>query len=201
MPHSPTLTQNNASLTITHKIWSNNSHLLKLLLGHELTEDRHIIKVNCNFHGHIYIFTKGTGVKLLAIGCASMVSVPTCQTSAKFSFALVNRLINVPTCQRCVNYSIWLANVSKGCYFSNSSAKRRTNFSVIFQKNFSIFEFFNYAQSKFQENLGNSRKPVSRNKEFKFWHLQNFVKEECPKIFDIVFSGACGINRTIIHLL
>ena len=31
---------------------------------------------------------------------------------------------------------------------------------------------------KFQEYLGNSRKIISRNKEFKLWHLQNFIKEK-----------------------
>ena len=30
---------------------------------------------------------------------------------------------------------------------------------------------------KFQEYLGNSRKLILRNKEFKFWHLQNFIKD------------------------
>ena len=50
---------------------------------------------------------------------------------------------------------------------------------------------------KFQEYLGNSGKLISRIKEFKFWHLQNFIKEKPyqPKTFDVVFSGARGINR------
>ena len=30
---------------------------------------------------------------------------------------------------------------------------------------------------KFQEYLRNSRNIISRNKEFKFWQLQNFIKE------------------------
>ena len=57
--------------------------------------------------------------------------------------------------------------------------------------------------SKFQEYLGNSRKLILRNKEFKFWHLQNFIKEKpCqPKTFDFVFNGARRINRTIIWLV
>ena len=56
---------------------------------------------------------------------------------------------------------------------------------------------------KFQEYLGNSRKLILRNKEFKFWHLQNFIKEKScqPKTFDVVFNGVCGINRTIIGLV
>ena len=39
----------------------------------------------------------------------------------------------------------------------------------------------------FQEYLGISRKLILRNKEFKFWHLQNFIKEKpCqPKTYDL----------------
>ena len=48
---------------------------------------------------------------------------------------------------------------------------------------------------KLQEYLANSRKLISRNKEFKFWHLQNFIKEKSPKIFDVVFNGGCEITE------
>ena len=45
-----------------------------------------------------------------------------------------------------------------------------------------IFRFLNLSIMlnicKFQEYLGNSRKPISQNKEFKFCHLQNFIKEK-----------------------
>ena len=34
-----------------------NPHPLKRLFDHEVTQGRHIIKVNCNFHGHIYTST------------------------------------------------------------------------------------------------------------------------------------------------
>ena len=52
---------------------------------------------------------------------------------------------------------------------------------------------------KFQEYLGNSRKLNPQNKEFKFCHLQNFIKEKpCqPKIFDVLFNGA----RSSVFLL
>ena len=55
--------------------------------------------------------------------------------------------------------------------------------------------------SKFQEYLDNFWKFFSRNKEFKFWHLQNFIKEKPyqPKTFDIVFNGAREIKQTIIR--
>ena len=55
----------------------------------------------------------------------------------------------------------------------------------------------------FQEYWGNYRKFISQNKEFKFWHLQNFIKEKPyqPKNFDVVFNEARGINRTIIRLV
>ena len=61
--------------------------------------------------------------------------------------------------------------------FSNSLAKRRNNFSITFQKNFSkelkeSKEFLNFSIMlnifNFQEYLGNFRKLISRNKEFKF---------------------------------
>ena len=75
-------------------------------------------------------------------------------------------------------------------------------FQLFFKR---IFQFFNFSIMlnicKFQEYLGNSRKLISRNKEFKFWHLQNFIKEKSPKTFDVVFNGACEINQTIIHLV
>ena len=40
---------------------------------------------------------------------------------------------------------------------------------------------------KLQEYLGISRKLISWNKEFKFWHLQNFINEKpCqPKTYDL----------------
>ena len=107
----------------------------------------------------------------------NMVYVPTCQTSAKFSIVRVNVLMNVPTCQRSANYSIGLPRCQRGANFSNSPAKNRTNFSTIFQNNFSIM--LNIC--KFQGNLCNFKKLILRKKEFKFWHLQNFIKEESPK--------------------
>ena len=56
---------------------------------------------------------------------------------------------------------------------------------------------------KFQKYLGNSIKFISRNKEFKFWHLQNFIKEKPyqPKTFDVIFTGVLAINWTIIRLV
>ena len=80
--------------------------------------------------------------------------------------------------------------------FSNSLAKRRNNFSITFQKNFSkelkeSKEFLNFSIMlnifNFQEYLGNFRKLISRNKEFKFWYLQSFINEKpCqPKTFEV----------------
>ena len=78
----------------------------------------------------------------------------------------------------------------------------------IFQVFFKIIlQFLNFSImlniSKFQEYLGNSRKLISRNKEFKFCHFQNFIKEKPsqPKHFDFVFNGAHWINPTIIWLV
>ena len=49
----------------------------------------------------------------------------------------------IPTCQSHNNFSIWHANVPKACQFFNLGCqhdKKQTNFSTIFQKNFSIFQ-------------------------------------------------------------
>ena len=73
-------------------------------------------------------------------------------------------------------------------------------FKIIFQYlNFSIM----LSICKYQEYLGNSGKLNLRNKEFKFWHLQNFIKEKPyqSKTSDIFFNGARGINQTIIRLV
>ena len=102
--------------------------------------------------------------------CISVVYVPTCQTSADFPFLRANVPINVPMCQRCNNDST-------------------------FQYNFSIFEFFNYAQYlRISRIFGQFQKT---------YHLRNFIKEKpCqPKTFDVAFNGARGINRTIIRLV
>ena len=63
----------------------------------------------------------------------SVVYVPTCKIRVNFSFLRANVPINVRTCQCCANCA-------------NLPAKGHTNFSTIFQKNFSTFETFNYPQ-------------------------------------------------------
>ena len=68
----------------------------------------------------------------------SVVYVPTCKARVNFSFLCAIVPINVPTCQ-------WSAN----CL--TLTAKGRTNFSTIFQKDFSVL--LNIC--KLQENLGN----------------------------------------------
>ena len=82
--------------------------------------------------------------------------------------------------------------------------KGATIFQLFFKR---IFQFLSFSIMlnicKFQEYLGNFRKLISWNKEFKFWHLQNFNNEKpCqPKTFDVVFNGAGGINWTVIRLV
>ena len=122
--------------------------------------------------------------------------MPTCQKYANFSFLFAkvpkacyysNCHATVPTCQRQAKYSTWCANVPKACQllklscqrakkrvnFLTSPVKRRTNFSTIFQNNFFNFWIFQLCLScKFHQYLGNSRKFVSRNKEFEFSHLK-----------------------------
>ena len=88
--------------------------------------------------------------------------------------------------------------------FENNKKKGATIFQLFFKR---IFQFLSFSIMlnicKFQEYLGNFRKLISWNKEFKFWHLQNFINEKpCqPKTFDVVFNGAGGINWTVIRLV
>ena len=118
------------------------------------------------------------------------------------------------TCQRTNKR----ANVPKVCQLFNLACQHAKGVPIlqlrlpkdvpIFQLFFKIiFQFLNFSIMlticKFQEYLGNSRKLIWRNKEFKFWHLQNFIKEKVcqPQTFDIVFNRARGINLTIIRLV
>ena len=96
-----------------------------------------------------------------------------------FTCQRANVPINVPTCQRHANYSTWRANV------------------LVFQFGVSWFLIM-LNICKFLEYLGNCKKFISRNKEFKFWHLQNTLS---VRTFNFVFNGASGINRTIIRLV
>ena len=67
--------------------------------------------------------------------------------------------------------------------------------------NFSIFELFLIANFKAIWAILENSSRLTKNLNFE--HLQNFIKEKpChPKIFDIVFNRARGINRTIIPLV
>ena len=112
---------------------------------------------------------------------------------------------NVPkACQRRANFSTCRANVSNGVpIFQPRLPKGVPIFQPIFKR---IFKFLSFQimlnTCKFQEYLGKSRKFTSRKKEFKFWYLQNFIKEKPyqSKPFDIVFDGAREINPAIIRL-
>ena len=102
--------------------------------------------------------------------------------------------LGVPTCQRRLNFSIWPVNLPKGVPI----------FQLFFKR---IFQFLNFSLMlnicKFREYLGNFTQFISRNKEFKFWHLQKFIKEKPyqPKTFNVVFNGARRINKTTIGLV
>ena len=100
-PHPPPRTQHKPQLLKimprhhhSHKIWSNTTHLLKLLFDQDVTYGRHIIKVNFNFHGHIYTFTK-----------CMIVCVPYLQCVSSWS--------TYPRAKRRDNFSFWRANVTK----------------------------------------------------------------------------------------
>ena len=131
--------------------------------------------------------------------------VPKCQTRANLFFTCqrANKCVNVSkvcqlfnlVCQHCTGEPIFQLRLPKGVPI----------FRLFFKKNFQFFNFsIMLSICKFQEYLDNSRKLISRNKEFKFWHLQDFVKEKpCePNTFDVVFNEARGINhQTIIRLV
>ena len=66
-----------------------------------------------------------------------------------FTCQHADKRANKPTYQRRANYLTWCANVIKTCQFFNltyfSFVERRNDFLTFFQKNNSIFDFFNYA--------------------------------------------------------
>ena len=90
----------------------------------------------------------------------------------------------VPTCQKRANISFLRANVPKTCHFSNWRAnvpKGVTIFQLFFKrKNVSIMVNI----CKFQEYLGNSRKFISRSKEFETKYFDICLFLPCtPQIF------------------
>ena len=115
----------------------------------------------------------------------SVVYVPTCQCDnvpkacqrLSFTCRRVNKCGNVLTYQKGVNVSTWHANFA-------------TFFKIFFQLlSFSIMLDI----CKFQKYLGNSRRFILQNKEFKFWHCKTSFRNLQPKTFDVVF-GDCLNN-------
>ena len=100
---------------------------------------------------------------------------------------------NVPTCQKRANFSRSI-NVPKLCQLFNLACQKALQFFNYFSKEFLILNF---------SIILNIWKFISQNKEFKFWHLQIFIKEKPyqHKTFNVVFSRARGINRTISRLV
>ena len=151
----------------------------------------------------------GNTLRAMCTMRARVVYVPGCpRVNVRKACQRANVLINVPTYQRLAK------SVLKACQLFNMAcqrAKRGANLQLrlpkgvpLFQLVFkSIFHFFNCSIMlnifTFQEYLGNFRKFILQNKKTKFWHLENLIKEKPyqPKSFEVVFSGACGINRVI----
>ena len=104
------------------------------------------------------------------------INVPTCQRAKQ---VLIIQL-GVPTSQKHANFSTWCTNVPKGVPFFQLHLPKCVPIIQLFLK--SIFQFLNFSITlnicKFQKYLGSSRKFILRNKEFKFWHLQCFIKEK-----------------------
>ena len=127
--------------------------------------------------------------------------------------SLLNCVPCVPTCQKRANISFLRANVPKTCYFSNWRAnvpKACQHFSFTCQranvpktchfsswhanvpKDVPIFQLFLKGKNvsimdnicKFQEYLGNSRKFISRSKEFETKYFDICLFLPCtPQIF------------------
>ena len=111
---------------------------------------------------------------------ASVVYVPTCQRgksapASHFYVLMCQRAkgvpiiqLGVPTCKRAKGVPIFQLRLPKDVRI----------FQLFFKR---IFLFLNFPIMlnicKFLEYLGKCRKIISRNKEFKLWHWQNFIKE------------------------
>ena len=131
--------------------------------------------------------------------------IPKCQTRANFLFFTYQRASkrsNVP--KVCQLFNLVSQHAKGEPIFQLRLPKGVPVFQLFFKR---IFQFLNFSIMlnicKFQEYLGNSRKLISRKKEFELWHLQNFImKKSCqPNTSDVVFNRAGGINRTIIRLM
>ena len=84
------------------------------------------------------------------------------------------RANNVPTSQRCDNYSTLACQCAKGVSIFQLRLPKGIPIFQLFLKR--TFQFLNFSIMltiyKFQKYLSNSRKLISRNKEFKFWHFR-----------------------------
>ena len=103
----------------------------------------------------------------------------TCHKCANFRFlhwehakGMAIFQLGMLTCYRHANFSTLSAN------FSTSPAKRHANFSTVFQKKNFFFNFWIFQLCLTFANFKNIWAILENlNKEFKFWHLQNFIKE------------------------
>ena len=85
-------------------------------------------------------------------------TVPACQRDKKTAKGLPIFQIGGSTCQKACQFLNFVSQ--KACQFLNYFLRENTfNFSIMVDI------------CKFQKYLENSRKFISRNKEFKFWHL------------------------------
>ena len=115
------------------------------------------------------VITKSCVIRAMHV---SMVYVPMCKTHANFALLRVNKR----------------SNVLMVCQLFDFACQRVYQFFNYFSK-----EFFNFWIFQLSQHL-----KISRNKEFKFWHVQNFIHENPgqPTTFDVVFNGACAINQS-----
>ena len=149
---------------------------------------------DCGFESHYYKMSLPNRVL-----CVTASSACSCSNLLKtrqfliFACERANLPINMPACQ-----------CAKGMLsFQLRLPKAVPVFQLLFKI---IFHFLNISimlnSCKFQKYLGNYRKFISPNKQFKFCCLQNFIKEKPyqAKTFGVFFNGAHGVNQTIIWL-
>ena len=155
----------------------------------------------------IYEFAKSHAIRAM---CASVVYVRMCQSAKRVptsNFLRANVPINVLTLQRCASYSTWCAKIPKANQFFNFVCQKAYQFFNYFSKEFFKFWVFQlcstFANFKniwaILENLSSETKNLNFN--ICKISLRKNLDLDPSNTFDVVFNGACGINRTIIRLV
>ena len=134
-------------------------------------------------------------------------NVPNASQLFIFASQRAKKHTNVPKVCQLFNFACQLAEGMP--IFQLRLPKGVPIFQLFFKR---IFQFFNFLIMlnicKFQEHLGSSRKLISRNKDFKFWHLKNIFNLKPLTSFWIEhvgltkqFFGQCKMELNIFFYL